>query len=181
VATASCSLKVTPEDPFGRRLSPPGLAWPHDAVARSFRDNRTGLYARFLKELGRRGHRVCPTVVGRVLRAMGYSLQANSKTREGDVRGVAAAVIAATVVGEASHLDPEHRCGVACCGPGPGRSTSSRSARIEGALLAADLRARVEVTAYLRGRDGGECEPQGRRAVVYVMASLDQAVRRRRQ
>jgi hypothetical protein len=30
------------------------------------------------------GHKVCPTVVGKLLRDMGYSLQANSKTREGD-------------------------------------------------------------------------------------------------
>ena len=33
--------------------------------------------------LAERGHRVCPTVVGNLLRDMGYSLQANSKTREG--------------------------------------------------------------------------------------------------
>jgi hypothetical protein len=31
-----------------------------------------------------KGHKVCPTVVSNVLRGMGYSLQANSKTREGD-------------------------------------------------------------------------------------------------
>jgi hypothetical protein len=31
-----------------------------------------------------KGHKVCPTVVGKLLRDMGYSLQANSKTREGD-------------------------------------------------------------------------------------------------
>ena len=37
-----------------------------------------------VKELARTGHRVCPTVVGSLLRGMGYSLQANSKTREGD-------------------------------------------------------------------------------------------------
>jgi hypothetical protein len=30
------------------------------------------------------GHKVCPTVVGKLLRDMGYSLQANSKTPEGD-------------------------------------------------------------------------------------------------
>ncbi len=36
-----------------------------------------------VKELARTGHRVCPTVVGGLLRGMGYSLQANSKTREG--------------------------------------------------------------------------------------------------
>ena len=36
-----------------------------------------------VKELARKGHRVCPTVVGELLRGMGYSLQANSKTREG--------------------------------------------------------------------------------------------------
>ena len=35
------------------------------------------------KELARKGHRVCPTVVGGLLRSMGYSLQANRKTREG--------------------------------------------------------------------------------------------------
>jgi len=33
--------------------------------------------------LADQGHRVCPTVVGDLLRGMGYSLQANSKTREG--------------------------------------------------------------------------------------------------
>jgi len=36
-----------------------------------------------VKELAKRGHKVCPTVVGDLLRGMGYSLQANSKTREG--------------------------------------------------------------------------------------------------
>ena len=36
-----------------------------------------------VKELARKGHAVCPTVVGALLRGMGYSLQANSKTREG--------------------------------------------------------------------------------------------------
>ena len=35
------------------------------------------------KQLGKKGHKVCPTVVGNLLRGMGYSLQANSKTREG--------------------------------------------------------------------------------------------------
>ena len=34
--------------------------------------------------LATKGHEVCPTVVGKLLRDMGYSLQANSKTREGD-------------------------------------------------------------------------------------------------
>jgi hypothetical protein len=34
--------------------------------------------------LAKRGHKVCPTVVGNLLRGLGYSLQANSKTREGD-------------------------------------------------------------------------------------------------
>jgi len=34
--------------------------------------------------LATEGHKVCPTVVGKLLREMGYSLQANSKTREGD-------------------------------------------------------------------------------------------------
>ena len=36
-----------------------------------------------VKELAKHGHEVCPTVVGNLLRGMGYSLQANSKTREG--------------------------------------------------------------------------------------------------
>jgi Rhodopirellula transposase DDE domain len=36
-----------------------------------------------VKELAKRGHKVCPTVVGDLLRGLGYSLQANSKTREG--------------------------------------------------------------------------------------------------
>jgi DDE family transposase len=35
-------------------------------------------------ELANQGHEVSPTVVGNLLRDMGYSLQANSKTREGD-------------------------------------------------------------------------------------------------
>jgi hypothetical protein len=35
-------------------------------------------------ELAKKGHHVSPTVVGDLLRGMGYSLQANSKTREGD-------------------------------------------------------------------------------------------------
>ena len=34
--------------------------------------------------LAAKGHKVCPTVVGNLLRDMSYSLQANSKTREGD-------------------------------------------------------------------------------------------------
>jgi hypothetical protein len=33
--------------------------------------------------LAKEGHKVCPTVVGNLLRGLGYSLQANSKTREG--------------------------------------------------------------------------------------------------
>ena len=33
--------------------------------------------------LAKKGHKVCPTVAGDLLRGMGYSLQANSKTREG--------------------------------------------------------------------------------------------------
>jgi len=37
-----------------------------------------------VKALAQKGHEVCPTVVGDLLRGMGYSLQANSKTREGD-------------------------------------------------------------------------------------------------
>jgi hypothetical protein len=36
-----------------------------------------------VNELAKQGHTVCPTVVGDLLRGMGYSLQANSKTREG--------------------------------------------------------------------------------------------------
>src|SRR5262245_28267126 len=36
-----------------------------------------------VKELAKKGHKVCPTVVGNLLRGMGYNLQANSKTREG--------------------------------------------------------------------------------------------------
>jgi Rhodopirellula transposase DDE domain len=35
-------------------------------------------------ELAKKGHNVSPTVVGDLLRGMGYSLQANRKTREGD-------------------------------------------------------------------------------------------------
>src|ERR1700741_1750258 len=34
-------------------------------------------------ELAKEGHKVCPTVVSDLLRGMGYSLQANNKTREG--------------------------------------------------------------------------------------------------
>ena len=33
--------------------------------------------------LAKKGHEVCPTVVGNLLHDMGYSLQANNKTREG--------------------------------------------------------------------------------------------------
>ena len=36
-----------------------------------------------VEELAKKGHEVCPTVVGNLLHGMGYSLQANSKTREG--------------------------------------------------------------------------------------------------
>ena len=36
-----------------------------------------------VNELAKKGHKVCPTVVGDLLRSLGYSLQANSKTREG--------------------------------------------------------------------------------------------------
>jgi len=36
-----------------------------------------------VQELAKQGHEVCPTVVGTLLRHLGYSLQANSKTREG--------------------------------------------------------------------------------------------------
>jgi hypothetical protein len=35
------------------------------------------------KQLAKKGHEVCPTVLGNLLRDMGYSLQANRKTREG--------------------------------------------------------------------------------------------------
>ena len=35
-----------------------------------------------VKELAKKGHTACPTVVGDLLRRMGYRLQANSKTRE---------------------------------------------------------------------------------------------------
>ena len=34
-------------------------------------------------ELAKEGHKVCPTVVSELLRGIGYSLQANNKTREG--------------------------------------------------------------------------------------------------
>jgi Rhodopirellula transposase DDE domain len=34
------------------------------------------------KELAKKAHEVCPAVVGNPLRDMGYSLQANRKTRE---------------------------------------------------------------------------------------------------
>jgi hypothetical protein len=37
-----------------------------------------------VKALAKKGHKVCPTVVGKLLHGMGYSLQANRKTREGD-------------------------------------------------------------------------------------------------
>ena len=36
-----------------------------------------------VKELAKKRHKVCPTVVGNLLRELGYSLQANAKTREG--------------------------------------------------------------------------------------------------
>src|SRR5437588_1754155 len=39
-----------------------------------------------VKELANNGHKVCPTVVGDLLGSMGYSLQANSKRREGGKR-----------------------------------------------------------------------------------------------
>lgn len=35
------------------------------------------------RDLAKKGHSVCPTVIGNILRDMGYSLQANNKTREG--------------------------------------------------------------------------------------------------
>jgi hypothetical protein len=38
---------------------------------------------RLAKELAKKGHQVCPTVVGDLLRSLGYRRQANSKTREG--------------------------------------------------------------------------------------------------
>src|SRR5262249_43415632 len=34
-------------------------------------------------ELAKKGHQVCPTVVGDLLRGLGYGLQANRKTKEG--------------------------------------------------------------------------------------------------
>ncbi len=37
-----------------------------------------------VNELTKKGHAVCPTVVGDLLRGIGYSLQANRKTREGN-------------------------------------------------------------------------------------------------
>src|SRR5262249_55386181 len=36
-----------------------------------------------VRDLAKKGHKVCPTVVGDLRRSMGYSLQANRKTREG--------------------------------------------------------------------------------------------------
>jgi hypothetical protein len=36
-----------------------------------------------VRDLAKKGHKVCPTVVGDLLRSMGYRLQANRKTREG--------------------------------------------------------------------------------------------------
>jgi Rhodopirellula transposase DDE domain len=36
-----------------------------------------------LRNLANKGHKVCPTVLSDLLRGMGYSLQVNSKTREG--------------------------------------------------------------------------------------------------
>jgi len=36
-----------------------------------------------VRELATKGHKVCPTIVGDLLHGMGYSLQANRKTREG--------------------------------------------------------------------------------------------------
>src|SRR5437870_901403 len=36
-----------------------------------------------VEALAKKGHEVCPTVVGDLLHSMGYRLQANSKTREG--------------------------------------------------------------------------------------------------
>ena len=53
----------------GDRMQP--LLW----TSRSLRN--------LVKELAQRGHKVCPTVVGNLLRGLGYSLQANHKTREG--------------------------------------------------------------------------------------------------
>jgi hypothetical protein len=38
---------------------------------------------KLVQGLAQKGHQVCPTVVGHLLHDMGYSLQANSKTREG--------------------------------------------------------------------------------------------------
>jgi hypothetical protein len=42
-----------------------------------------------VKELGKKRHKVCSTVVGDLLRRMGYSLQANSKTREATSTSIA--------------------------------------------------------------------------------------------
>jgi transposase len=39
---------------------------------------------RLAKELAEKGHKISPTVVGNLLRDIGYSLQANQKTREGN-------------------------------------------------------------------------------------------------
>jgi transposase len=36
-----------------------------------------------VSELAKQGHKVCPTVLGDLLRGLGYSLQANRKTKEG--------------------------------------------------------------------------------------------------
>jgi transposase len=36
------------------------------------------------EELSKMGHNACPTVIGKLLHSLGYSLQANSKTKEGD-------------------------------------------------------------------------------------------------
>lgn len=47
------------------------LSW----TSRSLRD--------LVSELAKKGHKVCPTVVGDLLRSLGYSPQANRKTKEG--------------------------------------------------------------------------------------------------
>ncbi|MGH7816789.1 MAG: ISAzo13 family transposase [Candidatus Binatia bacterium] len=69
-ATLLADLKSLVEP--GTRGDPGGpLLW----TSRSLRN--------LAKALAAKGHNVCPTVVGALLRDMSYSLQANSKTREG--------------------------------------------------------------------------------------------------
>jgi hypothetical protein len=51
---------------------------PTQALLRTSRSLRN-----LVDELANQGHKVCPTVVGDLLRGIGYSLQANRKTKEG--------------------------------------------------------------------------------------------------